>query len=302
MGEHFKRRGTLEMVAAMLICGTIGVTVIVSGQTELSLIFYRCLFGALVLLGVCLVRGYLSARILSFKLVLGALAGGAALLANWYFLFAAYRNTSIGIATAVYNTQPVMMILLGWVIFRERLNLATGFWIAVSMFGLIMLSEWGGSEAAPTAQDAYLLGIIQALAAAALYAIAALVARVLKQYPPSLIALFQFLLGVVVLWPHADLGLLLRPAWNWDFGATLCLGVVHTGIMYILLYGALQKIPAYRAASISFIYPALAVFIDAVFLDVRLEPAQWWGMMLILLGAAGINLRWTLGRLVKKLV
>lgn len=290
------------MVAAMLICGTIGVTVIVSGQTELSLIFYRCLFGALVLLGVCLVRGYLSARILSFKLVLGALAGGAALLANWYFLFAAYRNTSIGIATAVYNTQPVMMILLGWVIFRERLNLATGFWIAVSMFGLIMLSEWGGSEAAPTAQDAYLLGIIQALAAAALYAIAALVARVLKQYPPSLIALFQFLLGVVVLWPHADLGLLLRPAWNWDFGATLCLGVVHTGIMYILLYGALQKIPAYRAASISFIYPALAVFIDAVFLDVRLEPAQWWGMMLILLGAAGINLRWTLGRLVKKLV
>lgn len=280
------------MVVAMLICGTIGLTVIVSGQTEISLIFYRCLFGALLLMGVCLMKGYLSARILSVRLVMGALAGGAALLANWYFLFAAYRNTSIGIATAVYNTQPVMMIILGWLIFRERLSLATGFWIAVSLLGLFMMSEWGENAASTISKDDYLLGIFQALTAAALYAMAALFARLLRHYPPSLIALFQFLLGALLLWPHADLNLLLRPAWNMEAGATLCLGIVHTGIMYILLYGALQKIPAYRAASISFIYPALALFIDAAFLDVHLVASQWWGMMLILLGAAGITLKW----------
>jgi len=45
-----KQSGVFEMLAAMAICGTIGITVLMSGQSEVSLIFYRCFFGALVLL------------------------------------------------------------------------------------------------------------------------------------------------------------------------------------------------------------------------------------------------------------
>ncbi|WP_395347932.1 EamA family transporter [Variovorax sp. UC122_21] len=87
-----KQSGVFEMLAAMAICGTIGITVLMSGQSEVSLIFYRCFFGALVLLAICLLRGYISASILKPRLIAYSLVGGAALLANWYFLFRGLRE------------------------------------------------------------------------------------------------------------------------------------------------------------------------------------------------------------------
>ncbi|MBJ7220373.1 MULTISPECIES: DMT family transporter [unclassified Brenneria] len=295
-----KNKGIVEMLAAMTICGTIGITVMTSGQTEVSLIFYRCLFGMIVLLGICFARKYLNHKLITSRLIMGSLIGGAALLGNWYFLFASYEKTSIGVATTIYNTQPIMMIILGSILFKEKITANIIIWTSVSLAGLLFISQMVGHDGIPNETSHYLIGVAQALIAAALYAVAALYARILKGYPPTLIALFQMTLGAVALWPFADLSMLISPTWDRQTFATVLLGVLHTGVMYILLYGALQKIEAYRAASISFIYPALAIFIDSVFLGVTLSLDQWAGIGLILLGAAGINLKWDVFRLLKK--
>ena len=50
------RRGTLEMISAMLICGTIGWLVVVSGQPVLDVVFWRCVFGAATLLVLSLIH------------------------------------------------------------------------------------------------------------------------------------------------------------------------------------------------------------------------------------------------------
>ncbi|MDA4637010.1 EamA family transporter, partial [Escherichia coli] len=42
-------RGSVEMTAAMMISGTIGWFVLMSGQPVLSVVFWRCAFGALTL-------------------------------------------------------------------------------------------------------------------------------------------------------------------------------------------------------------------------------------------------------------
>lgn len=47
------RRGTWEMVAAMLISGTIGWFVLVSGVSVIEVVFWRCVIGGLTLLLVC---------------------------------------------------------------------------------------------------------------------------------------------------------------------------------------------------------------------------------------------------------
>jgi hypothetical protein len=41
-----KVSGTVEMTAAMIISGTIGWFVVVSGQPVLDVVFWRCVFGA----------------------------------------------------------------------------------------------------------------------------------------------------------------------------------------------------------------------------------------------------------------
>ncbi|HGY5758324.1 TPA: EamA family transporter, partial [Serratia marcescens] len=44
------KRGSLEMTAAMLISGSIGWFVLMSGQPVVNVVFWRCAVGALVLL------------------------------------------------------------------------------------------------------------------------------------------------------------------------------------------------------------------------------------------------------------
>ncbi|RSR53464.1 EamA/RhaT family transporter, partial [Acinetobacter baumannii] len=45
--HHLKRKvGTLEMVVAMLLSGSIGLFVIKSGQSPFNIVFFRCLISA----------------------------------------------------------------------------------------------------------------------------------------------------------------------------------------------------------------------------------------------------------------
>jgi drug/metabolite transporter (DMT)-like permease len=104
-------RGVAEMSAAMAIAGTIGWFVIVSGRPVLDVVFWRCLFGAATLLAVCTYMGLL--RRLTRRVVLLSALGGIAIVLNWLLLFSAYSRASISIATAVYDTQPFILVCCG---------------------------------------------------------------------------------------------------------------------------------------------------------------------------------------------
>jgi len=100
------KRGSAELTAAMLISGTIGWLVVDSGQSATSVVFWRCLFGSLTLLIICLLLGVFRGQRLTGKQVLLAITGGIVLVCNWLLLFSAFPLASISIATAVYNLQP----------------------------------------------------------------------------------------------------------------------------------------------------------------------------------------------------
>lgn len=291
MKEQTERWGWLEMVGAMVLSGTIGYFVVESGQNVWNVVFFRCLFGALSLLAYCGLRGLLYPFRFTRKTFLLALLGGVAIVLNWVLLFSSYKLASISIATAVYNTQPFFLILLGMILFRERpTGDALGF-IAIAFLGLLMVVKIDASGFSLT--SGYIGGLVLALGAAFLYAVASIITKRLKGIPPHLIALVQVSLGTLMLAPLADFSAL--PAQGFQWGYLVTLGVVHSCIMYILLYSAIQKLPTARVAVLSFIYPAVAILIDYVVYSRDLSFAQWAGMALILLGSAGVNLKWKLG-------
>ncbi len=51
--------GTIEMVAAMLISGTIGYFVVISELPILNVVWFRCLLGAITLFAICWMLGYI---------------------------------------------------------------------------------------------------------------------------------------------------------------------------------------------------------------------------------------------------
>lgn len=75
-------RGTLEMISAMVISGTVGWFVIMSGQSPEVVVFWRCLFGAMAMLVACLVPGVLSRSRINARQFILVCLGGVALILN----------------------------------------------------------------------------------------------------------------------------------------------------------------------------------------------------------------------------
>ena len=284
------RRGTLEMISAMLICGTIGWLVVVSGQPVLDVVFWRCVFGAATLLVICAAMGFLRPGILSRATFGLALLSGAAIVGNWVLLFGSYSRASIAIGTAVYNVQPFLLVLLGALFLGEKVTAQKLTWLGISFLGMLAIVSAHG-EAGQVGSD-YLGGVALALGAAAVYAVAALIIKRLTGVPPHLIALIQAVTGVLLLAPWANLTSLPQASTAWASLATL--GIVHTGIMYVLLYGAIQKLPTALTGALSFIYPIAAIFVDWFAFGHRLTPLQWLGVIAILLAAASMQRGWSL--------
>lgn len=277
-------RGVWQMSLAMIISGSIGAFVLLSGLPVTDVVFWRCLIGALTLLVFIVLSRQPFNRLTRFTLAL-AVIGGAALVVNWLLLFAAYSRISIGMATVVYNTQPFMLVLMGMVL-GERVSAVKWGWLLLAFGGVVILLS---RELTPAHEEGLTTGVLLALGAAFFYALTAIIARKLHPLPAQHIAFIQVLVGVVMLLPlvHAPE---LTASFPWRY--LLILGIVHTGIMYQLLYSAIQKLPTPVTGSLSFIYPLVAMVVDYLVFHHALSAVQLLGGMLILFAAAGNNLGW----------
>jgi drug/metabolite transporter (DMT)-like permease len=66
------------------------------------------------------------------------------------------------------------------------------------------------------------------------------------------------------------------------WGSLLVIGLVHTGLVYNLMYAAFQRLRADAVATLSFIYPLVAIAADLLVFGTVLTPWQWLGMGMIL--------------------
>ena len=205
-------------------------------------------------------------------------------------IFASFSRASISIATAVYNTQPFMLVVLGALLLSERLTAMKAIWLCIAFAGVVLVAQ--AKSGGGAGGSSYFIGVLMALGAAFCYAAAALVAKKLDGIAPHLIALVQVCVGIVMLAPFANLKALPTDAATW--GVHLTMGVVYTGLVFVLLYGALQKLSTPVAGALSFIYPLVAIGVDFVAFGQRLTPAQLVGAAAILIAAAGMTFGWRL--------
>jgi drug/metabolite transporter (DMT)-like permease len=286
-----RSRGAIEMTAAMAISGTIGWFVLEAGRPVIEVVFWRCLFGAMVLGMACVVLGLF--RGLTRRTFGLAALGGLALVANWLLLFESYKHASIAVATALYNTQPFILVVLGAVVFAEKLTATKLAWLAIAFAGVLLVAQTkvggGGGQ--------YGLGIVMALGAAFFYAVASITTKLLKGTPPHLIALIQMGVGLAAMAPFMPSHPLPVSGRTWSL--LIAVGVVHTGFVYILLYGAIQKLPTHLTGALSFIYPVVAIAVDFLAYGRKLEAAQMVGGAAILVAAAGMMLGWRLWKVRK---
>ncbi len=247
--------------------------------------FIRLAFGAVALLAItALTRAPLPRR----RSTWGHLFILGMLFNSLPFTLIAYGETHVSaiLAGLINALTPLATLLAALAVFRQERATPTG--IIGLLLGLagvvVVIGIWRGLGSRE------LLGILACVAAVVCYGLAFPYSRRhLMGAGESLVGLAtgQVLSGALQLLPFALVfGHVRRHPPVGSFVALGALGMLGTGVAYVLNFHIMSRAPATVASSVTYVVPLFAVAVGATFLG---EPVAWYepvGAFVILAGAA----------------
>lgn len=290
-----RTKGTLALlIAAMVIFGTIGIFRKYIPLSSGMLAFVRGALGAAFLFSYVLYRGRnteegalgslkKSLSDIGPKMVFCLFIMGAGIGINWMLLFESYNYTTVSIATLCYYMEPTIVILCSPLIFNEKLTGKKLICAATAVFGMVLVSgvlEGGAGTGAGNAK-----GIMFGLAAALLYAIEVMLNKKASHVDPIILTMIELFGAAVVMFPYVLVTERFGQLWQVDLKTALLLltvGIVHTGITYVIYFGSMKKLKAQTIALISYIDPITALILSAVVLREHMSILGIIGAILIL--------------------
>ena len=276
-----RRRATGMIVFSMLIWGSIGVFRRHIPVPSAFLALVRGLLGGLFLLGFQLIFKKGSLRALRLRSILALCASGAAMGCNWIMLFEAYSYTTVATATLCYYMQPTIVTLLSPLLFKERLTGKKLLCAGVSLVGMLLVSGVLGGAAQP---QEHIKGVILALGAAILYSTVVCMNKAIKGIDAYSKTTVQLLSAGLVMLPYLLLGggFPKDPVSAVTAALLLVVGVVHTGLAYLMYFGSIEQLRAQSVAILSYIDPVAALLFSAAFLGEALTVPALIGAVMII--------------------
>ncbi|HET8745174.1 MAG TPA: DMT family transporter [Ramlibacter sp.] len=188
------------------------------------------------------------------------------------FSFALLAITT-GLSAILNATVPLFGALVAWLWLKDRPTGTRVLGLAIGFLGVALLA-WDGASFKPTASGiAPAWAVLACLLATICYAIAASATkRYLSGLPPLVTAT-----GSQV---GAAAGLLLPALWLWPaqapgtraWLAVAVLGLLCTGIAYILYFRLIEQAGPARALAVTFLVPVFAILYGLLFLGEHVTP------------------------------
>ena len=265
-------------ILSMLIFGTNGILVHHISLASSQIILMRTLIGGLLLTLIVLLRGGFDRAGIRADL-LPLLLGGSVLGLNWVALFEAYRQLNVSLATLIYYVGPILVLLFSPLLFREKLNSRKITSVVFVAVGLVCIS---GSIAL---RGMSMRGLLTAVVSALFYAAVIIFNKRITNTGGLQTAALELDIAFVIVLIYMMLTVgLPHPAVS-DIPWIAVIGLVNTGLAYLLYFSGLQKLPAQSAALISYVDPVSALVFSALFLHETMTPVQILGAVLIIGGA-----------------
>jgi len=255
------------------------------GIAPVHVAWLRCILGAAALLAIVRLRGDRIPRdpVLWRHLVVVAL-----LMNGIPFLLFAYGETKVdSLLAGIFNAlTPLLTLLFSLVVLPgERPTPARIAGLVIGFLGvLVVLAPWealgGGS----------LLGSLACIGAATCYgACIPYMRRHLGGRPESAAAIsaVQVSIGAMLLVLAAPFGDVPDTVPHWDvFAAMITLGVLGTGVAYVLNLNVIREAGAQTASMVTYLVPVFAVTFGVLILDEGLTWHEPLGGLLIIAGIA----------------
>ncbi len=249
-----------------------------AGMNPDSVLFFRYLF-AIPVLGMMIV-----ARGRNFKLkrkeVLPLIIMGLLVALSSLALFQSYNYMDVGIASTLLFVYPILVALIMWIAFKEKLTLPTVLCILLALGGIGLLYKSGDGS------TLNLTGIILVMISALSYAIyiVGVNQSTLKNLATLSLTFYVLLFGLVLFLVRVDFGQSLRVAETWYlWGNLIALAIFPTAISFLCTTQAIQYIGSTPTAILGALEPLTAVFFGVVVFGESLTLRLSCGMLMIIL-------------------
>jgi len=204
------------------------------------------------------------------------------------FCLIAYAALSLtaGFGALLNAVTPLMVALVGWLIFGRRPERRHWIGFAMAFVGVVVLS-WGRMSFKPGGSG---WAIVAALGATVSYGMGTNYSRRHLMGLPPVSASAGSLAG-------ATLGMLPFGGWHWpgstptsgEWAAALGLGLLCTGVAYILFFRLIASVGPNQAASVTFLVPLFAMLWGALFLGEKVTSRMLFASVIILAGTGWAN-------------
>lgn len=276
-----KNRYSIELTLSMLIFGTIGLFIRNISFPSGVIAFLRGIIGAALITAVT----YISGKLLNFKSICNNLKflsiTGTIMGFNWILLFEAYRYTSVATATLCYYLAPVFVTLLSPFLLGERLTAKKSACSFSALVGMVFVS---GVIENGIGSISEIKGILLGIGAAVLYSCVIISNRKYSTVGTVDRTVSQLVFASVALLVYSvitkDIFTLTADTRSIVF--MLSVGIVHTGVAYLLYFDSVKSLKAQTTAILSYIDPVVAIILSTVFLKEKMTVLNGVGAVIIL--------------------
>nr|WP_106785032.1 EamA family transporter [Lysinibacillus timonensis] len=264
---------------AAVLWGTTGTTQALAPETvhPIAIGATRLAVGGLFLLGIVIVKGKFNFQHWPIKTTIMA-SLCMALYQPLFFSAVSITGVAIGTVIAI-GSAPIFSGLIEWVYLKVRPFKIWWFSTFLSIVGCLML--FMNKESVNV--DA--VGIVMSLGAGFAFASYTVISRELiaKQSSLSVVAVVFTLSGLFL----SPLLFIFDMSWIMSLqgiGVSLQLGIVATGIAYLLFAKGLTHISSSTAVTLSLMEPLTAALLGVLIVGEHLTITSWFGIFLLMLG------------------
>jgi len=291
----FQRRrgqGLALLVLAAMLWGTVGVTAALLNRVQqtpaLTVGFLRLAVSSPFLIGLAFVATRRNPfRLRRHEWPLLALMG-LAMAGYQLFYFTAIPLSSVTLVVVVaLCSAPVIVALLSIPVFGERLTIQVIGALMLALAGTGLLAFGGKSASGEFFKPEYLLGALLALGAGFSYSSFAILSKLTTRRHSDITApqamAVAFTMGALILLPLAGVSGNLKldlPGGVWLYAAYL--GLVPTGVAYVIYMRVLRSVTATTATIITLLEPAIAAGLASLLLGETLSLNSLLGAVLLI--------------------
>lgn len=279
-GDRFVKQTYTTFIFSLLLFGSNGVVATFISLSSYEIVLFRTLIGSLLLLIIFFFTRQTLTFLRSKRDSLFMVGSGIAMGASWMFLYEAYAQIGVGIASLAYYCGPIIVMVLSPFLFQEALTRPKLVGFVVVLCGIFLVNGQVAFEGKSS------WGLFCGGMSALMFAVMVIFNKKAKSITGLENSMLQLLISffTVALFFLCKQGFSIQVSPS-DWIPILILGLINTGIGCYLYFSSFDKLPVQTVAICGYLEPLSAVAFSVLFLHEILQPVQVLGAALILGGA-----------------